>query len=166
MQTENLKKHIEELEEKRLSAFFHMQALVTDLNQRIYHYNMYMGFSAIALLITALCTTHADAFLVMWSKIFAMIVVVSAFAQHLFLLDRNASRMFADIRTIYASYDNEYVVLRKFDSGEINEDLIRQYYIDKSKKLERFSYNISTPSWITWLTLSLLIASLMLLVLA
>ncbi|PID52470.1 MAG: hypothetical protein CR972_02175 [Candidatus Moraniibacteriota bacterium] len=164
--TENLTKHIEALEEKRLSVFFHMQEIASELNGRLYNYNMYVGISAIIVLLSTLLFKDVDIFIVLWSKIFAIISMIIAFVQHLHVLDRNSTKMYENIRTIYKSYDDEYVVLRKFNSGEINEELIRQYYIDKSKELDRYSYNITTPDWFTWIALSLLIASIILLTLA
>ena len=108
----------------------------------------------------------SDVFLVAWSKILAISAVILSFAHHLYILDKNSTKLYKDIRSIYGLYDNEYVVLKKFDSGEINENLIRQYYSDKSKKLDRYSYSVATPGWITWIAGSLMIASATLLILA
>lgn len=164
--TENLKKHIEDLEEKRLSAFFHMQHVAAEINGRLYNYNTTIGLGSLALLLFASLVKESDTFLLAWSKFFALSAITISLIEYLYTIDKNSTKLYKSIRMIYGSYDDEYVVLKKFDSGEINEGLIRQYYSDKSKKLDRYSYNISLPGWLTWVTTSLMIASATLLALA
>lgn len=164
--TENVKKRIEMLEEKRLTVFFHMQNITSDLNGRLYTYNATVGVGALAIFLIAIIIKESDAFLVLWCKIFALAATVLALIHYLQALDKNAHNAHKNINTIYKSYDDEYFVLKKFNEGEINEDLIRQYYINKSKELDRFTANLTTPGWITWITTSLTITSSVLLLLA
>ena len=164
--TENLKKHIDELEGKRLSTFFHMQNIAAELNGRLYTYNTHIGFAALAVLLIAVLAKDNNTFILMWSKILAISTILISFVHHLYVLDKNSTKLYKNIQTIYDSYDDEYVVLRKFNNGDINESLIRQYYISKSKTLDRYSYNITTPDWLTWIATSLLITSVILLAIA
>jgi hypothetical protein len=160
--TQNLKKHITDLEKKRFSAFFQMQKIALDLNGRLYGYNAHIGIGALAVLLFSTFMQESDAILIMWSKVFAISSIVIAFVHYLYILDAHTIKIYKDTRMMYATYDDEYTVLKKFNSGEINEKLIRQYYIEKTKKIDRYEYPIMTPGWITWITTSLFLSSVIL----
>lgn len=160
--TENLKKHIDTLEEKRLSIFFHIQNISAHLNGRLYNYNALIGIGGILIFFMTMIVHVQDTYALLWSQILAITTIIIAFTHHLYILDRNSNNLYKNICKIYKTYDDEYVVLKKFSSGDIEENLIRQYYSDKSKELERYACNISTPGWIGWLTTSFFIASIIL----
>lgn len=164
--TENLKKHIADLEEKRLSAFFHMQHVVAEINGRLYNFSIIIAICSLAVTLSSVFIDNRDVFLIAWSSALALAAMIISFVYHLYILDKNSNTLFKSIRKIYGSYDNEYVVLKKFDTGEINENLIRQYYIEKTKKLDRYAYNISLPGWPVWIALSLMNTSIILLILS
>ena len=161
--TENLKKHIDDLEQRRLTLFFHMQRIATDINARLYHFNTLLGACAFAVFLAALFIVERDAFLILWSKVFALLSIGIALTQHLYVLDNVSEKIYRDICTIYKSCDDEYFVLKKYNIGELDEQLIRQFYVNKTREMERFTCTTSTPGWIAWTNLSsILIATLLL----
>lgn len=164
--TENLKKHIDTLEEKRLSIFFHIQNISSQLNGRLYNYNTVIGISALLVFLITMTIAGHDAYMLLWSKMLALITIIITSTHHLYILDKNANSLYKNMCKIYKSYDDEFVVLKKFSSGDIEENLIRQYYTDKSKELERYACNISTPGWLGWISTALFIASITLLFLS
>jgi hypothetical protein len=161
--TENLKKHIEDLEKRRLALFFHMQKIAIDINARLYGFNTILGICAIAIFVVAFFALQKDAFFLLWSKIFALITIVITLTQHLYILDRVSTKIYRDICAIYTGCDDEYFVLKKYNIGELDERLIRQFYVNKTHELERYTCTTATPGWLAWLSLSSFLIAIILL---
>lgn len=161
--TENLKDHIDELEQRRLTLFFHMQKIATDLIARLYQYNILLGVCALMIFIAALFIADRDTFLLLWSKIFALTAFGIALTQHLYVLDNISEKIYHDICAIYKGCDDEYFVLKKYNIGELDEQLIRQFYVNKTREMERFTCSSTAPGWITWTGLSALLIAILLL---
>jgi hypothetical protein len=105
-------------------------------------------------------------FLIKWSNITALIAFFVALLQYLSLLEKISKTLYKNICDIYKKYDDEYYILKKFNSGEIKENLIRQFYVNKTKDMSRYECQIMQPNWFMWITTSLLITSILLLILA
>lgn len=165
--TENLQKHIDDLENKRLDLFFHMQNTAGNLTGRLYNFNMIIGIAGIAIfLMNRLLTAQYSAYFITWSNILAITACIFAFFQYLYLLDKISARLYKNICSIYKTYDDEYFILKKYTEGSLDEQLIRQFYITKNAELERYTCTAATPNLISWIATSFVFASLLLSLLA
>lgn len=164
--TEKLKQHIEELEKRRIALFFNVQNTASGINNRVYNYYIIIIIASLFVLLAGQLTQNKDEFLIFWSSAFALITFVVTLLQYLLSLDRISGKLYQNICSIYKDYDDEFYILKKFNAGEIEEKLIKQFYMDKSKELERYECNVARPSWFVWVNISILIGSIILLILA
>ncbi len=161
--TENLKKHIEELEERRLTLFFQMQNTAGKLNDRLYNFNIVISASALAIFIGSFLIHADNQLFIIWSNIFAICAILIALTQYLSILDKISSKLFRNICTIYKACDDEFFVLKKYNIGELDEQLIRQFYVNKTRELDRYSCTVAVPGWMTWISLSFFLTAIVLL---
>jgi hypothetical protein len=164
--TERLKQHIEDIEQRRVALFFNVQNTASSINNRVYNYYIIISISSLAVLLVGQLTENKDAFLIFWSGFFAIIALGISLVQYLTILSKISTKLYGNICTMYKSYDDEFYILKKFNTGEIEEDLIKQFYLNKSRELERYECHVVRPSWFIWTNISLLFASIILLLLA
>ncbi len=164
--TERLKKHIDDIEKRRIAMFFHVQNTASTVNNRVYMYYSIIAISALAVLLVGQLVQNKDSFLILWSGIFAIIAMSVSLIQYLTILSTISSKLYSNICTMYKGYDDEFYILKKFNSGEIEENLIKQFYINKSKELERYECHVVKPNWFIWVNITLLIGAIIFLILA
>jgi len=164
--TERLQKHVDELEERKVSLFFDMQHTASALTSRMYTYYIVVIFASLIMIVVTFFVTDKNTFLVKWSAIFAFFAIAFSLMQYLFIFEKISSKLYSNVCDIYKKYDNEYYVLKKFNAGEIQENLIRQFYTNKTNDLKQYKCHIAQSNWISWTTASLLIGSIILLLLA
>lgn len=165
--TENLQKHIEDLEAKRLDLFFHMQNTAGELTGRLYHYNITLGIAGIAIfLMNRIVISQYSVYFLTWSNILSVTACILAFFQYLYILDKISARLYKSICSIYKTYDDEFFILKKYTEGSLDKNLIRQFYVTKNKELERYACVAATPDIISWIATSFIFASLILSLLA
>ncbi|XLQ19637.1 MAG: hypothetical protein ACKUBY_03525 [Candidatus Moraniibacteriota bacterium] len=164
--TERLKQHIEDLEKRKIALFFNVQNTAATINGRVYNYYIIISLASLFVLLAGQLTTGRDSFLIFWSGLFAFTALVISLAQYLFALDKISGKLYKNICSIYKGYDDEFYLLKKFNTGDIEEDIIRQFYVNKSKELERYECHVATPNWFIWVNISLLAGAIILLMLA
>jgi hypothetical protein len=164
--TENLKKHMDEIEQRRLTLYFHMQKVASDLNSRLYHIQIVISVIAIAVIFANMVFDHRDQFFIMWSNVFAFISFVVALLHYLHIMEKISGKIYAHTCAIYKGYDDEYYILKKYNIGELDEELIRQFYVNKTQEAERYICSVIAPGWVTWISLSSLFGAITLLLLA
>jgi hypothetical protein len=164
--TEKLQKHIDELEERKVSLFFDMQNTASTLNGRMYTYHIIIATLSVFVFFIGYTAIDKNMFFIKWSNFIALLALFIALLQYLSILDNISKTLYKNICDIYKKYDDEYYILKKFNAGEIKETLIRQFYIDKTKDMTRYECQITQPNWFAWIGTSLLIVSIVLLLLA
>jgi len=164
--TERLKQHIEDIEQRRIALFFNVQNTASSVNNRVYNYYIIISVSSLAVLLVGQLTQTKDTFLIFWSGIFAIIALTTSLIQYLTILNKNSTKLYENICTMYKGYDDEFYILKKFNNGEIEENLIKQFYLNKAKELERYECHVVRPNWFIWTNIALLIGSIILLILA
>ncbi len=164
--TEKLQKYLNELEERKIALFFDMQNTTSTLNGRMYTYHIVVGLSALFVFFIGYTSHGKDTMLIRWSNFVAVITLFIALLQYLSILDNISKTLYKNICSIYKKYDDEYYILKKFNAGKIKEDLIRQFYINKTKDMTRYECQITQPNWFAWISTSLLIVAIILLLLA
>lgn len=164
--TENLKKHMDDIEQRRLTLYFHMQKVATDLNNRLYQIQTVISVIAVAIIMINALVDERDLFLIMWSNIFALVAFFAALLHYLHIMEKISGKIYAHTCAIYKGYDDEYYILKKYNIGELDEELIRQFYVNKTKEAERYICSVISPGWFTWCALACLFGAVTLFVLA
>ncbi len=164
--TERLKQHIEDIDKRRIALFFNVQNTASTINNRVYNYYIIISISSLSVLLIGQLIQNKDSFLIFWSGIFAIIAMSISLIQYLKILNKISTKLHKNICTMYKSYDDEFYILKKFNTGEIDENLIKQFYLNKSKELERYECHVVRPNWFIWTNVSLLIGSIVFLILA
>jgi hypothetical protein len=164
--TERLKQHIEDIDERRVKLFFDVQNATSSINNRIYNYYIIIAIFSLAVLLVDQFAQNKDKFLIFWSELFVITSLCASLIQYLMMLNKSSSKMYGDICTMYKNYDDEYYILKKFNAGKIKENLIKQFYLNKSNKLNRYKCHSVKLNWFIWTNISLLFASIILLLLA
>ncbi len=164
--TERLKQHIEDIDKRRMALFFNVQNTASAVNNRVYNYYIIISISALAVLLVGQLVENKDTFLIFWSGLFAIIALSISLIQYLTILNKISNKLYKNICTMYKTYDDEFYILKKFNIGEIEESLIKQFYLNKSKELERYECHVVRPDWFIWTNVSLLIGSIVFLILA
>jgi hypothetical protein len=164
--TERLQKHIDELDERKTTLFFDMQNTAATVNSRMYAFHIIIIFASLFVFFIGYTATDKNTFLINWSNIVAILAIMISILQYLSILDRISGRLYKNICDIYKKYDDEFYILKKFNIGEVKENLIKQFYINKTKEISRYECHIAQPNWFSWISISLLITALTLLLLA
>lgn len=165
--TENLQKHIDALEEKRIAVFFNMHNTAQSLAGRLYIYHLFVGAAGIAVFAVNRCVsaTHSPYF-IHWSTLLALTATIIALFHYLLTFDSTSAKLYRDICAMYKGYDDEYYILKRYTTGHIEESLIRQFYVGKNTTTDRYTCHPVTPSVLSWIATSLLTAALILTLLA
>ena len=163
--TERLKQHIEDVDKRRIALFFNVQNTASTINNRVYNYYIIISISSLAVLLVGQLIENKDSFLIFWSGLFALIAMTVSLIRYLKILNNISNKLYKNICTMYKSYDDEFYILKKFNAGEIDESLIKQFYLSKSKELERYECHVVQLDWFIWTNIALLVGSIMLLLL-
>ena len=164
--TEKLQKHLDMLEERKTALFFDMQNTASTINGRLYAYHIVIATFAIFVFFIGYTTQDKNIYFIRWSNFLALLTLFIALLQYLSILDNVSNTLYKNICDIYKKYDDEYYILKKFNVGEIKENLIRQFYTNKTKDMTRYQCQLTQPNWFAWITTSLLLTSFILLILA
>jgi len=165
--TERLKQHIEEIEERRIALFFNMQNTALKLNGRMYNYHILIATSSLFVLFIGYNSDSTKAvFFTQWSIFMALLAITISLIQYISVLDKISNKLYKNICDIYKGYDDEFYILKKFNIGEIDENLIKQFYTDKTKQMSRYECPIVQPHWLSWLSTSFLLTAITLLLFA
>lgn len=167
LSTENLQKHLDELEDKRASAFFNVHALAHRLSHRLYTYNLFIAIAGITLFaLNRLAMNTHNTYFLQWSTVLAAVATATAIFHYLFILDRSAVKIHRPACAIMNRYDDEYIILKKYTAGHIDEPMIRQFYVGAASHVERYGCTMAQPTIVSWIATAFLFAALMLSIIA
>jgi len=165
--TERMKQHIEDIEKQRIALFFNMQNTAIMSNERMYNYHILIAISSLFVLFVGYYfnPSKIDLF-IHWSMIMSILAIAISLIQYLSILDNISDKLYDNICDIYKGCDDEFYILKKFNAGEVDEKLIKQFYLEKTKKMTRYECHIARPNWFAWISTSFLLTAIVLLLFA
>lgn len=167
LNTENLHRHLDDLEHRRTDAFFNVHALAHRLSHRLYTYNLFIAIVGVILFaINRLTVDTHNAYFLQWSTVLSVAATVIAIFHYLFILDRSAVKIHRSACAIMNRYDDEYIILKKYTAGHIDEPMIRQFYVGAASHVERYGCTMAQPTIVSWIATAFLFAALMLSIIA
>ena len=137
MTTEKLQKHIERLEKDRTSLFFEMQKIASGLDKDVYFYNTIILICAFILLLASNLISSHHTLIMKLQNIMTSAVIITTLLQYLYTLKHNVNAKQTSICDLYKNVDNEYYILKKFSIGEIEENVVEQFFKEKTKSASK-----------------------------
>lgn len=166
MQLEPVEKHIQKIQRKRADLFMQSLNFISDYYNNSRNYYLVVLFLSIIIILSAISlffSFESNVF-VKISLFFSTVSFLFALVNYLNSLEKSSEKIGKIFSELDSKYKQEKIILKSFYSGQINDNSIRNFYLDAQVEISKnyfINQNQIILRWINFILLSLSIILLL-----